>query len=75
VSVVSSKEDLERKIAVVGSPLTRDLCRHFYDEDWDIEVEGARVAAVMSSGYGSGPSVIDLNKLTAVVLKHMESNK
>jgi hypothetical protein len=39
------------------------IVKWFEEQGWAIEVEGGHVVAVMSSGYGSGPTTVDITDL------------
>jgi hypothetical protein len=43
------------------------LVAFFEREQWRIEADANRIIAVQNSGYGSGPSVIDLTALAELL--------
>jgi hypothetical protein len=52
--------------------MTRDeilvvLVAFFEREQWRIEANANQITAVQNSGYGSGPSVIDLTELAELL--------
>ena len=51
----------------------RALILFFESQGWTIDLK--QWEAVMPSGYGSGPAVIDLDKLTTVILIAIGSSK
>lgn len=47
--------------------LEKILVTYFDLQGWSIVIDGDRLEAVMSSGYGSGPAVIDLRNLAQCI--------
>jgi hypothetical protein len=52
--------------------ILQTLMRHFEGNFWRIIIDGAKVEAEMSSGYGDGPAVIDLDELANDIVKSLE---
>lgn len=48
---------------MIKSQLEMLLLMYFQKENWKIEIEDNEIVAIQSSGYGSGPSVVEISKL------------